>query len=122
MSILYIRDKNGNLVAVPYLSKAGGADITVPNYWQSYLSGKTAEINSAINAAEGNRSAFLWYTDAHWANNYKMSPVLLKYLSKNTGMTKTFFGGDIAFVCYGGAVAYLTDKGVFIDIKILCNS
>jgi hypothetical protein len=68
----------------------------VPSYWQSYLDAKAAEIDTALNAAGENRSAFLWYTDAHWTTNYGQSPMLLKYLSKHTGMTKTFFGGDIA--------------------------
>ena len=70
-------------------------DDVVPTYWQSYLESKATEINTAINAASENKSTFLWYTDAHWADNLKSSPVVLKYLSKNTGVKKTFFGGDI---------------------------
>ena len=68
----------------------------IPGYWKSYLETKATEINTALNAAGENKSAFLWYTDAHWLYNFKQSPMLLKYLSKNTGMQKTFFGGDIA--------------------------
>jgi hypothetical protein len=68
----------------------------VPSYWKSYLATKATEINTALNAAGENRSAFLWYTDAHWTSNYGKSPMILKYLSKNTGIQKTFFGGDIA--------------------------
>lgn len=67
-----------------------------PDYWRSYLATKAAEINTALDAAGENKSAFLWYTDAHWVTNHGVSPILLKYLSKHTGMTKTFFGGDIA--------------------------
>lgn len=80
----------------------------VPNYWQSYLESKASEINVALNAAGDNKSAFLWYTDAHWTTNYGQSPVLLKYLSENTGMMKTFFGGDIA-VEKTGEVSTLTE-------------
>lgn len=68
----------------------------VPDYWKSYLATKATEINSAMVTAGENRSAFLWYTDAHWTENFGQSPILLKYLSKHTGMKKTFFGGDIA--------------------------
>ena len=68
----------------------------IPDYWRSYLDNKAAAINSAINAAGEKRSAFLWYTDAHWLSNYGKSPMILKFLSKNTGISKTFFGGDIA--------------------------
>lgn len=73
----------------------GGMPV-VPSYWKSYLEAKATEINTALNAAGDNKSAFLWYTDAHWLYNFKQSPMLLKFLSKNTGMKKTFFGGDIA--------------------------
>ena len=81
--------------AVPGLIRSIGIGY-IPNYWRSYLEDKATEINAALNAAGSNRSAFLWYTDAHWTTNYKQSPMLLKYLSKNTGMAKTFFGGDVS--------------------------
>jgi len=68
----------------------------VPDYWRSYLDGRAAEIDAVLSAAGDNRSAFLWYTDAHWTSNYGRSPMMLKYLSRHTGMKKTFFGGDIA--------------------------
>lgn len=68
----------------------------IPDYWRSYLASKATEIDSAFSAAGDRRSAFLWYTDAHWVNNFGRSPMILKYLTKNTGMQKTFFGGDIA--------------------------
>lgn len=77
------------------VSVPGGIGI-VPDYWKSYLDTKATEINSALSAAGENKSAFLWYTDAHWTTNYGESPMLLKYLSKHTGMRKTFFGGDVA--------------------------
>lgn len=69
----------------------------VPDYWKSYLDSKVTEINAALSSASENKSTFLWYTDAHWATNYGKSPMILKYLSKHTGMQKTFFGGDIAY-------------------------
>lgn len=79
----------------------------IPDYWRSYLAAKATEINSALATAGENRSAFLWYTDAHWIHNYAASPMLLKYLSKHTDMKKTFFGGDIA-VEKTGEIATLT--------------
>lgn len=77
------------------LAAAAGSLGVVPDYWQAHLAEKAAAINAALDAAGENRSAFLWYTDAHWADNLKSSPMVLKYLSKNTGIKKTFFGGDI---------------------------
>lgn len=70
-------------------------DETLPDYWVSALENGAEEINTALCNAGRNKSAFLFYTDSHWNANYKRSPMLLKYLYEHTGMTKTFFGGDI---------------------------
>lgn len=68
----------------------------IPNYWVSELETKANEIQIAMEEAGCNKSAFLWYTDAHWdAGNSKMSPRLLKYLYYHTSMNKVNFGGDI---------------------------
>lgn len=67
----------------------------VPDYWLDELDAKTDEIQQAMEAAGQNKSAFLWYTDAHWPNSAKVSPALLDYLIRNTSMNKVNFGGDI---------------------------
>ena len=104
-----VRERNGitdtmNADEMPDCINVGAI---VPSYWKSYLESKATEINTAINSASANRSTFLWYTDAHLVNNYGKSPMLLKYLSKNTGINKTFFGGDIAYA-KTGEIATLT--------------
>lgn len=68
----------------------------IPSYWSEELETKADAIQKAMENAGRNKSAFLWYTDAHWtAGNSKMSPLLLEYLYKNTPMNKVNFGGDI---------------------------
>ena len=68
----------------------------VPAYWLSELETKADAIQTAMEKAGRNKSAFLWYTDAHWVNgNSKVSPKLLNYLYMNTSMNKVNFGGDI---------------------------
>lgn len=67
----------------------------VPDYWQTALNDGVEAINTALCTAGFNKSAFLFYTDAHWNVSSQMSPKLLKYLYEHTGMAKTFFGGDI---------------------------
>ena len=106
-----IRSKLGTTVTMkpgemPGLIDSIGIGV-VPSYWASYLASKATEINNALTTAGENKSAFLWYTDVHWSTNYGMSPMILKYLSKNTGMKKTFFGGDIA-VEKSGEIASMT--------------
>lgn len=66
----------------------------IPDYWVDALKTGAKEINIAMSDAGRNKSAFLFYSDIHWTSNAKMSPMLLKYLYKNTAMIKTFFGGD----------------------------
>ena len=70
-------------------------DSSIPSYWTSELEAKAATIRKAMETAGRNKSAFLWYTDAHWLTNSKKSPELLKYLIKNTPINKVNFGGDI---------------------------
>lgn len=68
----------------------------VPEYWKDHLSEKADAIQIAMEKAGRNKSAFLWYTDAHWINgNSKVLPKLLNYLYMNTPMNKVNFGGDI---------------------------
>lgn len=75
---------------VPYTDENG-----IPAYWQTELEEGADAINSALESAGQNKSAFLWYHDSHWTNNSKMSPKLLKYLCKHTAMNRVNFGGDI---------------------------
>lgn len=70
--------------------------VTIPDYWIDELDAKADAIQAAMEKAGRNKSAFLWYTDAHWVNgNSKVSPKLLNYLYMHTPMNKVNFGGDI---------------------------
>ena len=73
----------------------GEAKSEIPDYWMDELNSGVLGITEALMDAGANKSAFLFYTDAHWTNNSHMSPVILRYLYERTGMTKTFFGGDV---------------------------
>ena len=71
------------------------SDNVIPSYWQTALKEGAETINTTLCEAGKNKSAFLFYSDAHWNYGSQVSPTLLKYLYEHTGMTKTFFGGDI---------------------------
>ena len=93
-----VLEEQGNILddlesAVSTLTTDG---VDVPSYWLSELETKADAIQQAMEVAGRNKSAFLWYTDAHWVNgNSKVSPKLLNYLYMNTPMNKVNFGGDI---------------------------
>ena len=74
-------------------------DESIPSYWTTALETGAQEINTALCNAGRNKSAFLFYSDAHWSNEMtytsKMAPKLLKYLYKHTPINQTNFGGDI---------------------------
>lgn len=98
VTTITITDTNGTKTATIH-DGADGTDAdaknAVPNYWQTALEEGAEAINGAILNAGYNKSAFLFYSDAHWNNSAQISPALLKYLYEHTGMTRTFFGGDI---------------------------
>lgn len=89
-----------------YKSKHTGAEIdagidrvndggSLPDYWKTHIDERIIDIRAALESAGWNKSAFLWYHDAHWTYSYQRSPEILKYLYKNTPINKTNFGGDI---------------------------
>lgn len=85
------RDEVAEMVAASGITAAA-----VPEYWVDELAAKASAIQTAMEQAGRHKSAFLWYTDAHWPNgNSKVSPALLKYLYEHTPMNKVNFGGDI---------------------------
>ena len=71
------------------------ADESIPSYWLAHLQTKADKIREVMESAGRNKSAFLFYTDAHWDYDEKKAPMLLKYLYNNTPINKTIFGGDI---------------------------
>jgi len=101
VTTISITDKNGTKTATINDGADGqdGEDATVPNavpsYWQTALDEGAEAINTALCEAGRNKSAFLFYSDVHWNYGSQMAPTLLKYLYEHTGMTRTFFGGDI---------------------------
>lgn len=67
----------------------------LPDYWQEHMDVRVPEIRAAMSAAGYDKSAFLFWNDAHWTYAYHTAPALLKYLYKHTPINKTAFGGDI---------------------------
>ena len=86
------------IVLILVLGSAGAlAQKPIPEYWMEELDRGAMEINMAMAQAGSEKSAFLFYSDLHWTWTHcpEVAPRLLKYLYDHTGMTKTFFGGDI---------------------------
>lgn len=77
------------------VSQLSENNVVVPDYWKTELDEGVEAINTALCTAGRKKSMFLFYSDAHWNYGSQVSPALLKYLYQNTGMTKTFYGGDI---------------------------
>lgn len=73
----------------------GGTGVTVPSYWLTHLENRAADIREAMGKAGWDKSAFLFYSDAHWNYNYGSSPAILHWLDQHTNVNKVFFGGDV---------------------------
>lgn len=73
--------------------------LIIPSYWQEHLNERVEDIRRAMESAGRNKSAFFFYSDAHWSNDdtytAKFSPTLLRYLYTKTSINKTNYGGDI---------------------------
>ena len=82
-------DRNKIIEDIKYSSE------DIPLYWQESLTDGIREINEKLCSVGNKKSSFLFYTDAHWIEGVEISPLLLKQLSKYTGINKTVFGGDI---------------------------
>lgn len=70
----------------------------LPDYWLEHLEAKSDQIRQLMEKTGRNKSAFLWYTDAHWNMNARKSPDLLRYLNTYTPINKTVYGGDIVYL------------------------
>ncbi len=77
------------------ISNLGDTGESIPSYWKSELENKVDNIQQVMEGVGRNKSAFYWYTDAHWQTNAKKSPMLFRYLTQNTPINKINFGGDI---------------------------
>lgn len=92
----YIRTTKTSAVVKPDAEGSGGTTwASVPDYWQEHIDSRVDDVNIAMANASGDRSAFLYYTDAHWTGSYQQGVNLLKYLAQNTPVKKVIFGGDI---------------------------
>lgn len=80
------------------LNSIGSENTNIPYYWQAHLNTRVDNIREAMELAGRNKSAFLFYSDAHWDDGGKNAPMLLNYLFKHTPINKTLFGGDIVNV------------------------
>lgn len=67
----------------------------IPTYWQAHLDERVSAIREIMSTVGKNKSAFYFYSDAHWNSNAGKSPVLLKHLYKYTPINKINYGGDI---------------------------
>ena len=66
---------------------------TMPEYWQTELNQKIAEIQENVSQTKDGLS-FLWITDIHWESNDGLSPMLIKQLLSRTNISYMIDGGD----------------------------
>lgn len=77
-----------------------GADTPLPEYWQTYLKTKAADVKSAVYNVGSHGIAFQFFTDIHLPLSdyryygYTLLPYILAYIKKNCFVPDTIFGGD----------------------------
>ena len=92
LSCLFVVACSENL---PSQAPVSSAEPEVPKYFREHIKAKEAEINYAIQSADGDVATFIFFTDAHWGNNQKNSPALINHLVYSTHIKDVVFGGDV---------------------------
>lgn len=67
----------------------------IPDYWADELSAAVKESDEALNNADGNSTAFIWYNDSHLSYSARCSVPIIKFLQDHTNVQYVNFGGDI---------------------------
>lgn len=96
VTTLSVTDKNGTTTATINDGADGISEDTLPGYWLTHLTTKIPSINTAMETAGHNKSAFFFYTDGHRISSSGMTPAILRYLYKYTSINKTNNGGDFS--------------------------
>lgn len=76
----------------------------IPDYWQSHMDEKVAEINALNEELGSSADTFVFLPDTHFPNNSGHSTALIRYILENTSVKKVFLGGDIIEGNQGNAV------------------
>lgn len=69
----------------------------VPSYYMGHLKEKEIKAEKAISNSYDNYTAFIFFSDSHWDNNFKHSPALIRHICDYSGISKVFFGGDVIY-------------------------
>ena len=67
----------------------------VPDYWKDHLIEKERMAEVAIEEADKDCDAFVFFTDAHWEKNMRKSPALIRHIVDFTPFSDVIFGGDV---------------------------
>ena len=96
-------------------------DSKLPDYWITNLNTKIPSINTAMETAGKNKSAFYFYTDAHRISSANNTAKLLKYLYKHTSIQKTNSGGDFFEPFATGADNLALMRDYMADMREISN-
>lgn len=68
----------------------------IPVYWENHLDTKINQIKTHQRNLGSQGTSFVFYTDGHWDNNSKNSPMLVKKVVEECEIPIVLDGGDIA--------------------------
>ena len=109
-----LKDENGNVIMFYPID-------VLPDYWLTHLAAKIPSINTAMESAGKNKSAFFFYTDGHRISSANMTPAILRYLYSHTSINKTNSGGDFFEPFATGADNLALMRNYMADIRGLPN-
>lgn len=90
--MLHIYKSDGKVESLPIIKELF---YRVPDYWMNHLIEKEKMAENAISEADGDCAYFVFFTDAHWGNNMRKSPALIRHIIDYTPIYDVLFGGDV---------------------------
>lgn len=79
----------------------------VPSYFLDKLLKKEKKAEEIIAASGDNCASFVFFTDAHWGDNFKHSPAIIHHITDYSPISNVFFGGDVITDRFSNKVAPL---------------
>lgn len=113
--------KDGSILLVGDAVEDHQKTTELPDYWLEHLAEKIPAINTAMETAGRNKSAFFFYTDGHRISSANMTPAILRYLYRHTSIQKTNNGGDFFEPFATGSDNLAQMRGYMADIRDIPN-
>lgn len=83
------------LTRISNLESAVNQDLVLPDYWQTYMETKIADVQEKDEIIGNHGDAFIFCTDQHYNSNTNHSAALINYIKLHSSVNNVVMGGDL---------------------------